>query len=344
MIINKLKSLTVITAISIASFNIAFAVDCEDSAGIFGNSCDTMLNSFGMTCDQSMGTTLISEACPVSCNTCPGVCGDGIFDWDETGIIGGGPSGLTYCPADIPGCDMAENTLALRSDGSVLYNASDTEAIYGFQFYAMGTYVTAAPTIGDAFAYLANISAVDCPAGDCGTGVVATLVIGYDTDGASIPAGSCGTLLKLSLEGTSTGLDIGLDSSGNTRLLVSAAGGVNLGYSCAEGCYDGSLSVIRVYGIPESFTLGNNYPNPFNPSTAISFDVPKTITGDISLKIYDLSGKEIITLASGAYLPGKYTVNWNAVNNFGESVASGMYVYRYVSNEQAITRKMLYMK
>ena len=343
MIINKLKSLTVITAISIASFNIAFAVDCEDSEGLFGNSCDAMLNSFGMSCDQSMGTTLISEACPVSCNTCPGVCGDGIFAWDETGIVGGGPNNLSYCPQDIPGCDMVENTLAMRPDGTVLYNSDDVNDIYGFQFYPEGALVTAIGS-GDAVAYIGSISFGECA--DCDAGVTSSIVVGYDSAGGFIPAGSCGTLITLTFDGTPTGMNTGLDAGGvNPRLLISASGGIDLGYAYG-GFWDEDLSVTKVATprIPDLFTLGNNYPNPFNPSTTISFDVPKTITGDISLKIYDLSGKEIITLASGAYLPGEYTVNWNAVNNFGESVASGMYVYRYVSNEQAITRKMLYMK
>ena len=365
MIINKLKSLAVITAISIASFNITFAADCTDDAtGAYSamGGCSAVLVMMG-----GCATQAIIDECPVSCDACPGVCGDDIFSWDETGIVGGGPDGLTYCPEDIPGCDLVENTLSLRPDGALLYNSSASSGIYGFQLYVEGALITDV-TGGDAGAYLGNVQFNECA--DCEAGVTSSVLLGFDTEGDFIPAGSCGTLAALALDGTVTGLNTGFDNAGqctagsctqgssigtscssdsdclgNPRLTISGDGGVDLGYTY-PGFWDETLSTTKVPSpdVPDLFTLGNNYPNPFNPSTAISFDVPKTISGDISLKIYDLSGKEIITLASGSYLPGKYTVNWNAVNNFGEPVASGMYVYRYVSSEQAITRKMLYMK
>jgi hypothetical protein len=94
--------------------------------------------------------------------------------------------------------------------------------------------------------------------------------------------------------------------------------------------------------MPDQFTVSQNYPNPFNPSTNIPFTV--AAMDEISLIVYDLSGKEIITLASGVFTPGSYFINWNAVNNFGEAVSSGMYVYRYVTSEKIITKKMLYLK
>ena len=65
---------------------------------------------------------------------------------------------------------------------------------------------------------------------------------------------------------------------------------------------------------------------------------------EISLIVYDLAGKEVATLVSGIYAPGRYMVEWNAVNNAGDGIVSGMYIYRYISKEKAITRKMLYLK
>ena len=78
------------------------------------------------------------------------------------------------------------------------------------------------------------------------------------------------------------------------------------------------------------------------PITSITFDVAEI--DEISLKVYDLTGKEVATLVSGVYTPGSYIVEWNAQNNAGHDIASGMYIYRYISNEEAITRKMLYLK
>ena len=62
------------------------------------------------------------------------------------------------------------------------------------------------------------------------------------------------------------------------------------------------------------------------------------------MKVFDLTGKEVATLVSGVYTPGSYVVEWNAVYNEGYALASGMYIYRYISSEKAITRKMLYLK
>jgi len=94
--------------------------------------------------------------------------------------------------------------------------------------------------------------------------------------------------------------------------------------------------------LPEEFSLKQNYPNPFNPVTSITFDVAEM--DEISLIVYDLMGKEVAILASGIYAPGRYQVEWNAVNNIGDGIVSGMYIYRYISSEKAIVRKMLYLK
>ena len=103
------------------------------------------------------------------------------------------------------------------------------------------------------------------------------------------------------------------------------------------------LSIVQMdSNIPTEFSVSQNYPNPFNPVTSIAFNVIEM--NEISLVVYDLSGREIITLVSGTYMPGSYSVNWDAVNNIGESIASGVYVYRYISGDKAISRKMLYLK
>jgi flagellar hook assembly protein FlgD len=94
--------------------------------------------------------------------------------------------------------------------------------------------------------------------------------------------------------------------------------------------------------LPEEFSISQNFPNPFNPVTSITFDVAEM--DEVSLIVYDLTGKEVATLVSGIYAPGTYNLEWNAVNNSGDGIVSGMYVYRYISSEKAITRKMLYLK
>ena len=65
---------------------------------------------------------------------------------------------------------------------------------------------------------------------------------------------------------------------------------------------------------------------------------------EVSLIVYDLMGKEVATLVSGTYAPGRYQVEWDAVNNMGDGIVSGMYIYRYLNSKNAIIRKMLYLK
>ena len=111
----------------------------------------------------------------------------------------------------------------------------------------------------------------------------------------------------------------------------------------ADGCSDDQLSISKMGGAaPYTFAISQNFPNPFNPVTSITFDVAEM--DEISLIVYDLAGKEVATLVSGIYAPGRYMVEWNAVNNAGDGIVSGMYIYHYFSNEKAITRKMLYLK
>ena len=94
--------------------------------------------------------------------------------------------------------------------------------------------------------------------------------------------------------------------------------------------------------MPDEFAIAQNFPNPFNPITSIIFDVAEM--DEVSLIVYDLTGKEVVTLVAGTYTPGTYNVEWNAVNNIGDGIVSGMYIYRYTSSEKAISRKMLYLK
>lgn len=110
-----------------------------------------------------------------------------------------------------------------------------------------------------------------------------------------------------------------------------------------QGCTTTQLSISQLGdAIPSSFAITQNFPNPFNPTTSIAFDVAHM--DNISLVIYDLTGKEVVTLASGAYAPGSYNVEWNAIDNNGNAMVSGMYIYRYTTSSKAITRKMLYLK
>ncbi len=94
-----------------------------------------------------------------------------------------------------------------------------------------------------------------------------------------------------------------------------------------------------------NFALSENYPNPFNPQTRISFSVPKE--SYITLKVYDLLGKEVATLAQEKKQAGEYSITWNA-----EGIPSGVYYYRLVAIDPSLhsgqvfieTKKMVLMR
>ena len=94
--------------------------------------------------------------------------------------------------------------------------------------------------------------------------------------------------------------------------------------------------------LPQSFSLSQNFPNPFNPTTTIRFDVPRA--GNIKLKIYNVLGQEVMTLAEGFFDTGRHSILWNGKDNSGHSVASGVYLYRLEGGGFSKVRKMTYLK
>ena len=93
---------------------------------------------------------------------------------------------------------------------------------------------------------------------------------------------------------------------------------------------------------PESYTLNQNYPNPFNPVTQISFDAG--VSGDVSIIVYDILGNKVKTIMSGFVTPGNYVASWDATDESGNNVSSGVYIYSLISPEQTISKRMLLVK
>ncbi|RPH99091.1 MAG: T9SS C-terminal target domain-containing protein [Calditrichaeota bacterium] len=115
-----------------------------------------------------------------------------------------------------------------------------------------------------------------------------------------------------------------------------------VGASADAGAIEYGAPVVRVkhntiLHSPSAFGLKQNYPNPFNPSTTISFNVAKS--GNISLKVYDVTGRHIATPAQGIYQAGRHEVVWNA-----DGFASGVYLYTMSSNGITESRKMLLVR
>lgn len=93
--------------------------------------------------------------------------------------------------------------------------------------------------------------------------------------------------------------------------------------------------------VPNGFELSQNYPNPFNPQTRIKYSIPKN--SNVLIKLYNIQGKEIATLAEGIHTAGTYEINFN-INDFGSVLSSGIYFYKLITDDLSLTRKMLLTK
>jgi len=93
---------------------------------------------------------------------------------------------------------------------------------------------------------------------------------------------------------------------------------------------------------PGSFSLGQNAPNPFNPTTTISYDLPQAT--EVRLQIYNVLGQNVKTLVDDFQEAGAHNVIWNGTDNTGTQVASGIYFYRIEAGSFTDTRKMMMLK
>ncbi|MFZ4591776.1 MAG: T9SS type A sorting domain-containing protein [Ignavibacteria bacterium] len=96
-------------------------------------------------------------------------------------------------------------------------------------------------------------------------------------------------------------------------------------------------SMVPLAETPKTYQLSQNYPNPFNPVTKINFALPKQ--GFVTLKIYDITGREVKTLVNEFKQSGYYSVDLN-----GSNLASGVYFYRIQSNDFVMTKRMVLIK
>ena len=110
------------------------------------------------------------------------------------------------------------------------------------------------------------------------------------------------------------------------------------GWSFYKSFSTNIISAVKASNkIPVSYELFQNYPNPFNPSTTIRFQIPAS--SKVSLKIYDILGREVADLVNKRLSPGSYNINWNA-----GMLSSGIYIYRLQAGDFVKSKKLLLLK
>jgi len=184
-------------------------------------------------------------------------------------------------------------------------------------------------------------------------GSVSGMVLAFSFTGTTVPASSeYATLVTLPVtvnagfESASIVIEAFEASDGSSRLVVSNSTGTAVDADFHEAAWtvgqawDGELDNDMIS--PIEFSLSDNYPNPFNPSTSIDFSIAEPSIVD--LLIYDASGRLVKTLVSENKGVGTYTVNWDGTNNNGVSVSAGMYLYKINTENYVETKKMLLVK
>lgn len=132
----------------------------------------------------------------------------------------------------------------------------------------------------------------------------------------------------------------GLTNNNVTSLVVS---GTNLFAGTDGGVWRRPLSEMitgvehQQSNLPTKFALEQNYPNPFNPTTIIKYEIPQN--GFVSLKVYDILGKEVALLENGIENAGRYEVKFD-----GSNLSSGVYFYRIQAGSFSKTKKLLLLK
>jgi flagellar hook capping protein FlgD len=150
-------------------------------------------------------------------------------------------------------------------------------------------------------------------------------------------------------------LDISLAILGRGRCFTGAGALIDLEFSAP---YDPSRAVIQARGmdnrdlvihlksdgekLPGAFALLGNFPNPFNPSTTIEYELPRDAF--VRLAVYGMDGGLVRTLVADEMIAGRHATIWDGKNTGGETVASGLYFYRFDAGNCNTTRKMLLIK
>ncbi|MFQ5607632.1 MAG: FlgD immunoglobulin-like domain containing protein [Candidatus Zixiibacteriota bacterium] len=136
-------------------------------------------------------------------------------------------------------------------------------------------------------------------------------------------------------ESTTTSLDTARNEVCGTTTSLSPFG---IGFEDLQtdvGESDGSA-------LPKTFEVSQNYPNPFNPTTVISYSLP--VRANVTVAIFNSLGQQVMLIDEGAKPAGEHSVTWNATDQTGKPVASGVYLYRVTAGDEIRSKMMLLLK
>ena len=256
----------------------------------------------------------------------------------------GGTGALTYRLVGLPAglsFDAATRTVAgtptAATSGAVEVSYIVTDEGGSIAFLTFNITVNQPLSFGDLFG-----AGKVVPTASHDLAKIREFVVGQRVEGLTLPEGTGGTApLTYSL---SPVLPAGLTFDAATRTIAGtpmAASETVYTYTVTDA--NGASASLALQTLPAAFSLADNYPNPFNPATTIQYALPQA--ADVELTVYNVVGQPVRTLVAEHQNAGRYVVEWDATNDSGHSLSSGMYFYRLqAGGEYHKVKKMLLIK
>ena len=262
---------------------------------------------------------------------------DGTGEGDVAYSVSELPAGLAFDAATrtLSGepVEVSEKTVV-----EVTYTATDSEGATATLTFSIT--VNPALSFGDFFGQF-NAAGKVIPT-DSHDGVdIREFVVGQRVE-AVLPEATGGT--SPHTYSLSPALPAGLTFDAATRTIAGtpmAAGESVYTYTVTDA--NGASASLALQTLPAAFTLADNFPNPFNPETTIHYALPQA--ANVELTVYNVVGQPVRTLVAEHQNAGRYAVEWDATNDSGHSLSSGMYFYRLQAGDEFhAIKKMLLLK
>ena len=259
----------------------------------------------------------------------------------------GGTAPFTYSLSALPAglsFDAATRTISgtptAVTDGAVLviYTVIDSDGSAAALTFTIT--VNEGLTFGDFFNFFGTGKIVPTASHDLAE--IREFIVGQRVEDLVLPEASGGTApLTYRL---SPALPVGLTFDAATRTIAGTPrAAAETVYTYAVTDANGASASLALQTLPTAFSLADNFPNPFNPATTIQYALPQA--ADVELTVYNVVGQPVRTLVAEHQSAGRYAVEWDATNDSGHSLSSGMYFYRLQAGGAFLEiKKMLLLK
>ena len=246
------------------------------------------------------------------------------------------PTGLMFDPATrtISGIPLDPTADAVQFTYSVTDDNGNTATL------SFSIKVNAEPDFGNLCQLFGTCKVVPTASHDLAA--IREFVVGQRVEVLVLPAATGGTApLTYSL---SPALPTGLTFDPATRTIAGTPrAAAETAYTYAVTDANGATASLSLQTLPTAFSLADNFPNPFNPTTTIQYALPQA--ADVELTVYNVLSQPVRTLVAEHQSAGRYMVEWDATDDSGHRLSSGMYFYRLqVGGEFREVKKMLLLK